>query len=102
MDEAPAGLHLFDLPDDEPYAPVEERSLRPAQVVGPLAAHGDVHEARLVDVVTGRIDDGDLDLAGVDPPAQPLDQEIGGEGAPDPATQDQDAAHGGPTVASRR
>ena len=51
---------------------VEQRSFGALEVRGPFAAHGDVHEARLVDVLAGRVDDGDLDVAAVDPLAELL------------------------------
>ena len=51
----------IDLADDELDAAVEQRALRPLEPFGALAAHGDVHEARLVDVAARLVDDGDLD-----------------------------------------
>ena len=51
---------------DELDALVEERPLGAAEVRGLLAAHRDVHEAGLIDVLAGRVDDDDLDLAAVD------------------------------------
>ena len=72
----------------------QERSGR-WRFAGPLAAHRDVHEAGLVDVLAGRVDDHDLDLAAVDPAAQLLDQQVGGQGAPDAAAEDEDALHVG-------
>ena len=70
-----------------------EGPLRPLQVGGPLAAHGDVHEPGLVDVLAGRIDNGDRYLTAVDPPSELLDQEVRGEGASDTPAQNDDPLH---------
>ena len=83
----------LDLADDQGDPLVEQAALRAMEVRGPLAAHRDVHEARLVGVLAGRVDDDDLDLAAVDPCAQLLDQEVGGEGPPDTAAEDEDPLH---------
>src|SRR4029079_10532593 len=86
--------HLGDLTHDERHPLVEEGTLLALEVGSPFAAHRDVHEARLVDVLAGRIDDQHLDLAPVDPGAQLLDEEVGRQGAPDTSTEDEDPLHG--------
>ena len=55
-----------DLPDHERDPRVEQSALGPLEVLGTLAAHGDVHEAGLVGVLAGLVDDGDRHLAGLD------------------------------------
>ena len=87
-------LDAGDLADDERHALVEQRLLRPGEVLGPLAAHRDVHEPGLVDVVAGRVDDHDLDLAGVDAALELAREQVGGEGPPDTAAEDEDPLHG--------
>ena len=90
----PAGLvdpgHLA---DDELDSPVEERPLGPVEVAGTFAAHGDVHEAGLIGVGAGLVDDGDRDLAAVDPTAQLAGQQVRGQGAANATAEDQDAVH---------
>ena len=58
-------VDLLDLADDEADPRVEQAALGALEVLGPLAAHGDVHEAGLVGVLAGLVDDGDVDLAGL-------------------------------------
>src|SRR4029078_386257 len=87
-------VHFGDLTHDERHPLVEEGTLRALEVGSPFAAHRDVHEARLVDVLAGRIDDQHLDLPPGDPGAQLLDEEVGGQGAPDTSTEDEDPLHG--------
>ena len=55
-----------DLADHQRDPLVEQGALRPCEVGGPLAAHRDVHEPGLVDVLAGRVDDHDLDATQVD------------------------------------
>ena len=90
-----------DLADDEGHPLVEQGPLRALEVGGAFAAHGDVHEAGLVDMVAGRVDDEHLDIARIDPTPKLPDEEVGGEGAPDTPTKDDDPFHGA-TAASRR
>ena len=80
-----------DLADDELDTTVQERALRPVEPVFALAAHGDVHEARLVDVVAVLVDDGDARRALVDLAVELPAQEIGDEGSADAAADDEDA-----------
>ena len=93
-DDPPDLVDAVDLADDERDSLVEQAALRTLQLGGALAAHRDVHEARLVDVLAGRVDDDDLDLAVIDPVAQLPDQQVGGERPPDAAAEDEDALHG--------
>ena len=72
------------------------------EVRGPFTAHRDVHEPGLVDMLAGRVDDHDLDLAAVDPGPQLAGHKVGGEGAPDAPAEDEDPPHLLPTAASRR
>jgi len=53
---------------------VEQGTLRSLQVRGPFAPHRDVHEARLIDVLAGGVNELDLDLASADPGTQLLDE----------------------------
>jgi hypothetical protein len=64
----------IDLPDEERDPLVEERSLGPLEPLGSLAAHRDVHEPGLVDVLSGLVDDRDPHRARLDLAAQLLDQ----------------------------
>jgi hypothetical protein len=96
VDRAAALVDLGDLADDEGDAWVEQPSLGTLQVRSPLTAHGDVHEARLVDVVPGLVDDGDRDLAGLQSRPQPFDEQVGRQRPADAAAQDQDPVHGVP------
>src|SRR5450830_1373293 len=72
---------------------VQQRSLRPLELLGPLAAHRDVHVAGLVRVLPGRVDDRDLRLAPGDEALELPGHQVRGEGAPHPAAQDDDALH---------
>jgi hypothetical protein len=85
-----------DLADDEVDPFVEQATLRALETVGSLAAHGDVHEARLVRVLAGLIDHGDHHLAGVDLTAKTLDQEVRGQRAAHAAAKDENPLHHAP------
>ena len=80
---------------------VEQRPLRPLELLGPLVAHRDVHVAGLVGVLPGRVDDRDLRVAPGDQALELSGDQVRGEGAPHPAAQDDDALHR-PTGPSRR
>ena len=82
------------LADDQRDAPVEERELRAFEPFGPLSAHRDVHEPRLVDMPAGRVDEDHVHLAALDAAAQALHEEVRGERPADAAAQDDDALHG--------
>ena len=60
--------------DDERDELVQEASLRSLEAIRSFAAHGDVHEARLVCVLAGLVDDRDRYVAGLDLAAELLDQ----------------------------
>ena len=49
--------------DEQPDLGVEQRPLGPRETLLALSAHGDVHEARLVDVRAEGVDEGHVDLA---------------------------------------
>ena len=87
-------VDLLDLTDDQGHPRIEQAALRALEPLGAFAAHRDVHEARLVGVLAGRVDDGDRDLAGLQLAAELLDEEVGGEGPTDTAAQDEDPLHG--------
>ena len=72
---------------------VEQAALGPDELLGVLAAHGDVHVARLVGVGTGRVDDRHPGLAVRDLALELAGSEVGGEGPADAATEDDDALH---------
>ena len=74
---------------------VEEAALRPRQALCPLASHGDVHEARLVDVVAHLVDQGHARFVTVDVVAQLPHQQVCDERPPDATAQDHNAVHGG-------
>ena len=59
----------------------------------PLAAHGDVHVARLVRVLPRLVDDRDLRLAARDVMLELPGDQVRGEGSADPAAEDDDALH---------
>ena len=100
--ELPGFVDPLNFSDDERHPLVEQRPLRALEVGRALATHGDVHEPGLVDVLAMGIDHDDLRLATVDPGSQLPGQEIGGEGAPDAPTENEDPLHGAPTDTSRR
>ncbi len=54
-------VDLLDLADDEVDPAVEQAALGTLELLGPLAAHGDVHEPGLVGVLAGLVDDRDRD-----------------------------------------
>ena len=56
-------LHLADY---ETHSGVEQAPLGALEMLGSLAAHRDVHEARLVGVDAGRVDDRERHLAGLE------------------------------------
>ena len=89
-------VDLLDLADHEADPLVEQAALGALELLGPLAAHGDVHEPRLVGVLAGLVDDGDRHLAGLDLAAQLLDQQVRGQRAADAAAEDEDPLHHGP------
>jgi hypothetical protein len=80
--------------DDQVHVRVQQRFLRPLELLGPLGAHRDVHVAGLVCVLPGRVDDRDLRLAPGDEALELSGDQVRGEGAPHPAAQDDDALHG--------
>ena len=88
-----AFIDPMDGPDDEVDPRVQEGALALLELLGSLAAHRDVHEAGLVDVGAGRVDDGDLRVAASDLLPETAGQEVRGQGAPDPAPHDEDALH---------
>ena len=65
-------------------------------LVVPVHAEGQEEEPRLVDVRVGAVDDRDHPLLQV----QPLDEQVGDEGAAGAGAEDDDVLHGG--VVSRR
>ena len=73
---------------------VEEAALRSGQPLGTLAAHGDVHEAGLVDVLPLLVDERDARLVAIDLVAQLAHQQVGDERPPDAAAQDHNSVHG--------
>ena len=72
---------------------VQQSSLGPLQMLGALAAHGDVHEARLIGVNPGRIDDSEAHLTGLEVAPELPGEQVGGERATHAAAQDEDALH---------
>ena len=60
------GVDGGDRVDHELDVLVEQAALGPDELLGVLAAHGDVHVAGLVDVGAGRVDDRDPGLAARD------------------------------------
>jgi hypothetical protein len=94
MDGLARLVDLLDLSDDQGHPRVEQAALRALEPVGAFATHRDVHEARLVCVLAGLVDDRDRDLAGLHLATQLLDEEVGGECAAHTATQDEDPLHG--------
>ncbi len=66
VDEASLLVDLLHFPHHQGDARVEQSTLGPLEVLGALTAHGDVHEARLIGVLAGLVDDRDRHLAGLD------------------------------------
>ena len=83
------------LVDDELDAPVDQRSFGPREILFLLVAKRDVHEARLVDVVTDWSTTVTSTVFVVDLALQLAGQEVGNNRAANPAAQDQDAVHRG-------
>jgi hypothetical protein len=81
---------------DEPDRIVQERALRTMKMLHALAPHREVHEAWLIHMVARLVDDRHLGRPNHDPTAQAASEEVGGEGSPNAAAQDQDAVHGLP------
>ena len=94
MDHLGRLVDVLDLADDQGDSRVEQAALRALEPLGAFAAHRDVHEARLVGVLAGLVDDRDRHLAGLHLAAELLDEEVGGEGAPDTPAEDEDPLHG--------
>jgi hypothetical protein len=93
--DPPTIVHSGDVADDQVHPPIEERALGPLEAFGALAAHGDIHEARLVRVAAGLVDDRDRHGPGVDLAAQPLHEQVRGERPANTAAEDEDPVHFG-------
>ncbi len=66
-------------PGDQVHAVVEEGSLGPLEMLRLLIAQGDVHEAGLVDMGAGGVDEGHAGVVVIDLRLQPAGDRVGGE-----------------------
>ena len=88
-------IDALDCARDKADALVEQPGFRPLQTLRALMPKGDVHEARLVHVLAGLINDGDGRRALIDLLLEFAGEQVGDDRAANPAAQDQDSLHGG-------
>ena len=102
LDPLAGRVDALDGVHDQLDVAVEQLPLGADEILGSLLAHRDVHVAGLVGVNSGRIDDRHLRLALRDERLELAGDQVGGEGSPDAAAQDDNVLHGAPTGPSRR